>query len=47
LRACGEAGAEREKKERHGEDERLEGRPGENRNVEMWVGRKIAQIKGG
>lgn len=47
LRACGEAGAERDEKERNGEDERFEGRARENRDVKLCAGRKVAPINGG
>jgi len=44
LRASSEAGAEREEKERYGEDEGLEGRAGENRDVKSRGRRKSAPI---
>ena len=47
LRACGKAGAERHEKERDGEDERLEGRARENRDVKLCAGGKVAPINGG
>ena len=46
LRAGGEAGAEGEEKEGHGEDEGLEGRAAENRDVELCGSGKRAPIPG-
>jgi hypothetical protein len=46
LCASGEAGAEREEKERDGEEEGFEGRAGENRDVELRARGKIAPIVG-
>ncbi len=47
LRARGEAGAEREKKEDDGEDKRFEGRTRENRNVKLGARGDVAPIDGG
>lgn len=47
LRACGKAGAEREEKERNGEDKRFERGARENRDVKLCAGGKVAPINGG